>query len=85
MQVLQPCPSMITFHVLQVWQHTIEFFFLCFQLKPVSTTAVPAAATGSLSSVATDPEPPLLVPQCSSSSLDSAGNVDGEEEMLGWS
>ena len=37
--------------------------FLCFQLKPVSTTAAPAAATGSLSSVAADPVPHLQAPQ----------------------
>ena len=60
----------------------LNIFVLYFQLKPVSTPAVQAAAAGSASSVATDPVPPLLVPQCSSSSLGSGGNEDGEEKVL---
>ena len=58
---VQPC----TFHFLYLWQQVIEFFFLYFQLKLVSTTAVLAAAGGSASSDSTDPVPPLLIPQCS--------------------
>ena len=48
-------------------------------MKPVSTTAVLAAITGS---VANDPAPPLLVLQRSSSSLGSGSSEDGEEELL---
>ena len=63
--------------------YAIEYvFFLYFQLKPVSTTAVLAAAMGSASTVAIDPVPPLLVPQCSRSSLGSGSNEDGEDEVL---
>ena len=51
-------------------------------MKPASISAVSAAAAGSASSVATDPVPPLLVPQHSSSSLGSGGTIDGEEEVL---
>ena len=40
------------------------------------------AAASSASSVATYPVSPLLVPQCSSSSLGFGGNEDGEEEVL---
>ena len=48
----------------------------------MSTTTVLAAATDSVSSVTKDPVPPLLVPQCSSSSLGSSGSEDREEEVL---
>ena len=44
-----------------------------------------AVAVGSSSSVATDSAPPLLVPQCSSSSLGSGGNEDGQDELLAGS
>ena len=50
--------------------------------KPLSTTTVLATAAGLASSVVTDPLPPLLVLQCSSSSLGSGGNGDGEEEVF---
>ena len=58
-----------------------DFFFSYFQLKPVCTTGVPAAAAGSSSSFATDLVPPLLVLQCSSSSLGSGGN---KVRTRGW-
>ena len=73
----------ITFHVLEVWHHVTEFFFLYFQLKPVSRTAVPDAAVSFASSVATDLVLHLLVPQYSSSSLGSSGNKDGVGGV-GW-
>ena len=46
------------------------------------TTGVPVAAAGSTSSVATDPVPPSLVSQHSSSSLGSGGNKNSEDKQL---
>ena len=46
------------------------------------STTVLAATTGSVSTVATDPVPPLLVPQCSSSFVGFVVNEDGKEEVF---
>ena len=46
------------------------------------TTTVPAAAAGSASTVAMAPVPLLLVTQFSSSSVGSAVNEDGKEEVF---
>ena len=54
-------------------------------MKPVSPLSVLAAAAGSAPTSTTNPVPPLLVPQCSSSSVGSAVPKDGEEEVLAGS
>ena len=51
----------------------------------MSRTALPSAAAGSSSTVVTDTVAPLLEPQHSSSSVGSAVNKDGEEEVWVWS
>ena len=48
----------------------------------MSTSAVPAAAVSSASTVATDPVPNLLVPQHSNHSVDSDSNEDGEDGVF---
>ena len=56
--------------------------FLYFQLKPESTSSMPATASGLASTSSMNPSSPVLIPKCSNGSVGSAVPEDGEEQGL---
>ena len=56
-----------------------------FQLKLMTVRSIPAATAGSASTSVTDPVPPLLIPQHSTSFTASAVLDDPKEEVLAGS